>query len=497
MAASEEIIGEEWKERSRELADWAMERLVNRRDVWGQYALLSPEQARESGRTYKAMTLPVPEMRGEDRVTLEKLTRHFASRRLHRPQLIGLHAESQEGTSRWLAIDIDNHDLEAVGADLRARRNLAGALSWWRAFAERGYDPLLFDSSGRGGYHLWVLFAEPAPTAAVFDLVKAVATTWEANQLEEEPEVFPKQPRPGSLNAWFRLPGMHHTQPHYSRLWSGEEWLSDPWLDGHAAIDAMLNVIPGPPPPADLASTAPAGRWGGASSPGSPDDDPSVDAASRQGLVGAASAAMTPASAPPGALGLPSPAPPSIPPAPPPAPSPAAAASPAPPSLPSSLQNRSPSPSRPGPRRSAATRKRRFSGGGRPTVCLDLDGVLVDRSYARGGEELGDPIDGAVEFTRALAEQADIVIHTARLAGRPVAAGDGAAQAEQRRREERIRLWLDRHGFAYKEIALDVGKPIAAAYVDDRGVSCRPMDDGPRAFEEALAAVRRLCGPAG
>jgi hypothetical protein len=411
MAASEEIIGEEWKERSRELADWAMERLVNRRDVWGQYALLSPEQARETGRTYKAMTLPVPEMRGEDRVSLDKLARHFASRRLHRPQLIGLHAESQEGTSRWLGIDIDNHDLDAVGADGRARRNLAGALAWWRAFGERGHDPLLFDSSGRGGYHLWVLFAEPAPTAAVFDLVKAVATTWEANQLEEEPEVFPKQPRPGSLNAWFRLPGMHHTQPHYSRLWSGEEWLSDPWLEGHAAIDAMLQVIPGPPPPP-----------------------------------------VEPAPADP---------------------------------LP------------PTPKRSAAARKRRFSGAGRPSVCLDLDGVLVDRTYARGGEELGDPIDGAVEFTRALAEQADIVIHTARLGGRPAGASVGAAQAEQRRIEERIQAWLDQHGFAYKEIALDVGKPIAAAYVDDRGVSCRPMDDGPRAFEEALAAVRRLCGPGG
>ena len=408
MVASEEIIGQEWKERSRELADWTMERLINRRDVWGQYALLSPEQARESGRTYKAMTLPVPEMRGEDRVTLDKLARHFASRRLHRPQLIGLHAESQEGTSRWLGIDIDNHDLDAVGADVRARRNLAGALAWWRAFGERGYDPLLFDSSGRGGYHLWVLFAEPAPTAAVFDLVKAVASTWEANQLEEEPEVFPKQPRPGSLNAWFRLPGMHHTQPHYSRLWSGEEWLSDPWLEGHAAIDAMLQVIPGPPPP------APAG-----------------------------------------------------------APSPSA------------------------PERSAAVRKQRFSGAGRPTVCLDLDGVLVDRTYARGGETLGDPIDGAVEFTWALAEQADIVIHTARLANRPAGASDGAAQAEQRRIEERIRAWLDQHGFAYKEIALAVGKPIASAYVDDRGVSCRPLDDGPRAFEEALAAVRRLCGPSG
>ncbi len=365
MAASEEIIGEEWKERSRELADWAMERLVNRREVWGQYALLSPEQARESGRTYRAMTLPVPEMRGEDRVTLDKLARHFASRRLHRPQLIGLHAESQEGTSRWLGIDIDNHELDAVGADVRARRNLAGALAWWRAFGERGYDPLLFDSSGRGGYHLWVLFAEPAPTAAVFDLVKAVATTWEANELEEEPEVFPKQPRPGSLNAWFRLPGMHHTQPHYSRLWSGEEWLSDPWLEGHAAIDAMLRVIPGPPPPADFNPAPPSGRQGGAFRLSNPDGVASAGGGSRQGEVNSSSAPMAP---------------------------------PPPP-----LTSRSAAPSPPAPKRSAAVRKRRFSGAGRPTVCLDLDGVLVDRTYARGGEELGDPIEGAVEFTRALA----------------------------------------------------------------------------------------------
>ena len=42
-----------------------------------------------------------------------------------------------------------------------------------------------------------------------------------------------------------------------------------------------------------------------------------------------------------------------------------------------------------------------------------------------------------MEFTRALAEQADIVIHTARLGGRPAGASVGAAQAEQRRIEER------------------------------------------------------------
>ena len=32
-------IGEEWMRYADELAEWAMERLVNRRDVWSQYTL--------------------------------------------------------------------------------------------------------------------------------------------------------------------------------------------------------------------------------------------------------------------------------------------------------------------------------------------------------------------------------------------------------------------------------------------------------------------------
>jgi hypothetical protein len=405
VAARHEIIGEEWHERARELGEWAMERLVNRKDVWGQYALLAPHEAREAGRTYKAMTLPIPSMRGEDMVTLDKLTRHFASRRHHKPQLIGLHAASKEGTSRWLGIDIDNHDLDAVAAEERARRNLAGALNWWRELERMGYDPLLFDSSGAGGYHLWVLFAEPAPTVDVYALAKSIASTWERNHLDEEPEIFPKKPKPESLGAWFRLPGMHHTRPHYSRLWSGDEWLSDPWLDGHAAIDVMLRNIPGPPPPAV-----------------------------------------------------------------------------------SDAKESVPGPE-PKPTRSAAVRKRRFSRTTRPRVCLDLDGVLAERIYEQGAGDLGDPIDGAVEFTRELAEFADIVILTARVRGK----GDTHAAAT-RKAESRIRDWLDLHGFAYHEIAAGEAKPLACAYIDDRGVSCRPMDVGLHAFEQALAAVRRLCG---
>lgn len=386
-----------------------MERLVNRKDVWGQYSLLSPQEARQFGRTYKAMTLPIPSMRGEDMVTLDKLTRHFASRRHHRPQLIGLHAASKGGTSRWFGIDIDNHDLGAVGAEDRARRNLAGALNWWRELERMGYDPLLFDSSGAGGYHLWVLFAEPAPTADVYGFAKSIASTWERNHLEEEPEIFPKKPKPESLGSWFRLPGMHHTLPHYSRLWSGDEWLSDPWLDGHAAIDGMLRNLPGPPPPesgrtsTDLLTTL-----------------------------------------------------------------------------------------KPKPARSAQARNRQVKPT-RPRVCVDLIGVLAERRDEGDADDLGDPIEGAVAFTRDLAEFADILIRTAP-PGADAPSSSSATKAKIRKAESRVRDWLDTHGFSYVDVAVIDRGPVACAFVDERGLSCRPMQEGSQAFDQAVAAVRRLCG---
>jgi len=249
MASHHEIVGDEWKLRAPELAQWAMDTLVNRKDVWGQYSVLSPSERRKTDRTYKAMTLPVKTKRGKDMVTLDKLTRHFASRRNVKPQLIGLHAKSKESTSRWLGIDIDCHDTESAQAEDHARRNLSGALSWWREFQSRGYDPLLFDSSNRGGYHLWVLLKEPAPTMDVFALGQSVIGNWQELGLDEEPETFPKLPKEDSLGSWFRLPGLHHTRAHYGTVWSGDEWLNDPWLSGHAAIDMMLQTVPGPAPP--------------------------------------------------------------------------------------------------------------------------------------------------------------------------------------------------------------------------------------------------------
>ncbi|MEE9342755.1 MAG: hypothetical protein V3V12_03880 [Gammaproteobacteria bacterium] len=409
MATKHEIIGEEWKARAPELAEWAMQNLVNRKDVWGQYSVLSPSERRKENRSYKAMTLPRKEMRGEDMVTMDKLTRHFASRHYHKPQIIGLHEKSKETTSRWLGIDIDCHDADAVAAEDHARRNLNGALNWWKQFQAMGYDPLLIDSSGKGGYHLWVLLKESAPTQDVFALAKSIVTTWESNNLDEEPETFPKRVKEGSLGSWFRLPGLHHTHEHYGRIWSGDDWLDNPWLEGHAAIDALMNAVPGPPPPASTASEKQPRK-------------------TRRSTL-------------------------------------------------------------PSEKKKASARKQRFKSTGKATICVDLDGVLADRTYTKGKTDIGEPIDGAVDFTRDLSEFASILILTSRFSELENRAdGRGIEQLE-----EKITEWLDKHKFSYTAIWTKSAKPPAQAYIDDHGVYCCPAKQGIMAYDTACNATKALC----
>jgi hypothetical protein len=123
------------------------------------------------------------------------------------------------------------------------------------------------------------------------------------------------------------------------------------------------------------------------------------------------------------------------------------------------------------------------------TVCVDLDGVLADYSEGwQGTDHIGDPIPGAVEFTRKLAATCKIVVFTTRckadLFGR-----DASETVEAL--TSKVKAWLDRHGFAYDEIYAGQGKPIAVAYVDDRAVVCRPQVDDD-AFGAALLAIQDL-----
>lgn len=281
-----------------------------------------------------------------------------------------------------------------------------------------GYDPLLFDSNGVGGFHLWVLFDKPCPTATVFDFAQWLVSDWQTLNLEKLPETFPKAVKDDSIGSWFRLPGLHHTRDHYSAVWAGDDGMDEPWLNGHAAIDAMLACVPGPMPVLPHKTTSNT-RKSSANNPSRKKP--------KNTLLDA-----VPGYSPP-------------------------------------------------------KKQRRFTRRDKPTICVDLDGVLADRVE---GSAIGPPISGAVEFTYALSERAEVVIYTARFSTK-----NGKPRSEKvvESLHKRIINWLDVHGFKYSRVNTTQAKPIASAYVDDRGVACQPLKDGIDAYQLALDNIDALC----
>jgi hypothetical protein len=70
--------------------------------------------------------------------------------------LVGAHSTSPANTSLWGALDIDQHGETSAPAEV----NWAAALAWYERLCLLDFDPLLIDSNGAGGFHLWVLFVE-------------------------------------------------------------------------------------------------------------------------------------------------------------------------------------------------------------------------------------------------------------------------------------------------------------------------------------------------
>lgn len=226
-----------WALSAQALAIWTMSRLVNRKDVWGGYRPQS-----EWGTHYRASngsvatlgkltTRPSKNQRGTHFLDESLLTRHF--RATDRTDLIGVHTTSPENTSKWGAIEIDRH-----GDSPTAEMTLDAAMGWYDRLVPAGFSPLLLDSDGQGGYHLIVLFSDPAPTPTVFAFLAAFVCDHERYGFLRPPELFPKQPKIDDNNRygnWLRLPGLHHSRPHYSKVWNGSTW-----LEGDVAIQFIL-----------------------------------------------------------------------------------------------------------------------------------------------------------------------------------------------------------------------------------------------------------------
>lgn len=231
-------IAREWDRYSVELADWAMERLVNRRDVWGQYTLRDGEVG--------FITLPGRKQRalGSHMVTLNKLQHHFQAHSV--ADVISLHSISDHRTCKWFAIDIDLHDESVANADDLAIANLEAGLEWASRLREALFDPLLLDTNGVGGYHLWCLLDDEYPVEDVYDYVADLRSDFASFGLTRKPEVFPPKGDVAvdSLPYPLRVPGRHPRRKFYSRVRNFERISEADWLEGGEAIEAMLNIRP-------------------------------------------------------------------------------------------------------------------------------------------------------------------------------------------------------------------------------------------------------------
>jgi hypothetical protein len=215
-----------WRVHAADVATAYDERLVNRRDVWGAYL---PLERRREGSTY---TAPGKALRGAVHLDARRLRRHvWAETHGH---LVGVHSTSAEDTSSWGGFDLDahgpvessyRHALTLAAGTLAAQLHAAGAV------------PLVEDSNGAGGYHIWMYFNQPAPTAEVYAWLDALAERVRIT-LGVAVETYPKQASVrGKFGNWLRLPGCHHTKPHWSRVVR----IGESWRSGKDAVRALLD----------------------------------------------------------------------------------------------------------------------------------------------------------------------------------------------------------------------------------------------------------------
>lgn len=129
------------------------------------------------------------------------------------------------------------------------------------------------------------------------------------------------------------------------------------------------------------------------------------------------------------------------------------------------------------------------------SVCVDLDGVIARYEGWKGWQEINEPLPGAKKFLEELSQFARVIIFTVRCClqwteaeSLDVSEREEAISARQKFVED----WLKKHSLYFDEVYVGQGKPLAAAYVDDRAVVCEPQEFA-WDYDSALERSRTLC----
>ncbi len=223
-ATTTQVTAQAWREHAYDLVQWTLQRLVNRSDVYGHYPDRGPDDP---------CVLPEA-VKGS--LTERRLGRHYAA--TSRGHIVAVHALSPQQTTRWLLVAFrrrsegDDAGTPGVNFDI--------ALHWYERLRGLGFDPILEDGDGQGGYRLLTLFDDPAAVDQVRAFAQQVTVDYADKGLTGPPRIVPGEA--GEDELWLRLPGLHPSGTHASRVWDG-----DAWLEGGEAVAALLRARATPP----------------------------------------------------------------------------------------------------------------------------------------------------------------------------------------------------------------------------------------------------------
>lgn len=189
-----------WQSEAERLSQWCLERMAIKLDRHGCY--LADGSALWSS----------------SELTQEVLESHFRG-----AQTIGLGTTSVNDRCLFVALDLDNHVSEHDD-----NVNLSYALVVAERLWSLGFCPVIEDSDGKGGIHLFVFFSTPVKSETAFNFIRSVVKDYKQHKLDRI-ECFPKQRTVSNTKMkcgnYIRVPGKHHKRDHWSRFWKDGQWL--------------------------------------------------------------------------------------------------------------------------------------------------------------------------------------------------------------------------------------------------------------------------------